>query len=180
MLLYNKFIKKLDPEFLNNLPSDIFTYSDAITEQSATGSEFRNLPKDFQNSTSVLSIWDHDAQLFNELNYQLNDWANFIELNKLVDYLNLSYFLFLVGIAGIIFNYKNFLITMLSIELMYFGIICGFLFFSIIASDPTLQIYAIILLILAAAESAVGLGLLIVFFKYGRSINFSSYQELRG
>jgi len=69
---------------------------------------------------------------------------------------------------------------MLSIELMYLGVVSGFTIISICLSEPTAQLYALTILILAASESAVGLGVLIVLFKYGRSIDFSSYQELRG
>jgi NADH:ubiquinone oxidoreductase subunit K len=97
-----------------------------------------------------------------------------------IDYIFLFYFLFLIGLSGIIFNYKNYLVTMFCIELMYLGITICFLIVSISTSDPKGQIYAILLLILAAAESAVGLGLLIVLYRFGKSIEFQAYQELKG
>jgi len=97
-----------------------------------------------------------------------------------IDYLFLFYFLFLIGLSGIIFNYKNYLVTMFCIELMYLGITICFIIVSISTSDPKGQIYAIILLILAAAESAVGLGLLIVLYRFGNSIDFTEYQKLKG
>lgn len=106
-----------------------------------------------------------------------NNASNMIYL---FDYLNLSYLLFLIGIVGMLFNYKNFLITMLNIELMYLGIVTGFALFSIILNDDIGQIYAITVLILAASESAVGLGILIVIFKYGQSVDFSQYERLHG
>ena len=97
-----------------------------------------------------------------------------------VDYLFLFYFLFLIGLSGIIFNYKNYLVTMFCIELMYLGITICFIIVSISTADPKGQIYAILLLILAAAESAIGLGLLIVLYRFGNSINFEDYQKLKG
>lgn len=97
-----------------------------------------------------------------------------------VDYLFLFYFLFLIGLSGIIFNYKNYLVTMFCIELMYLGITICFIIVSISTADPKGQIYAILLLILAAAESAVGLGLLIVLYRFGNSIEFQEYQKLKG
>jgi len=97
-----------------------------------------------------------------------------------IDYLFLFYFLFLIGLSGIIFNYKNYLVTMFCIELMYLGITICFIIVSISTADPKGQIYAIILLILAAAESAVGLGLLIVLYRFGNSIDFTEYQKLKG
>ena len=97
-----------------------------------------------------------------------------------IDYLFLFYFLFLIGLSGIIFNYKNYLVTMFCIELMYLGITICFIIVSISTADPKGQIYAILLLILAAAESAVGLGLLIVLYRFGNSIEFQEYQKLKG
>ena len=96
------------------------------------------------------------------------------------DSLFLFYLLFLIGLTGIIFNYKNYLVTMFCIELMYLGITVCFIIVSVSTADPKGQIYAILLLILAAAESAIGLGILIVLYRFGLSIEFRDYQELKG
>jgi NADH-quinone oxidoreductase subunit K len=96
------------------------------------------------------------------------------------EFLALSYLIFMIGLIGIIFNFKNFLVTMFSVELMYLGITISFILVSVVTHDPKGQIYAMILLILAAAESAIGLGILIVLFRFGKSIDFESYQELKG
>ncbi len=69
---------------------------------------------------------------------------------------------------------------MFCIELMYLGITISFIIMANATLDFKGQIYAILLLILAAAESAVGLGILIVLYRFGESINFETYQELRG
>ena len=90
------------------------------------------------------------------------------------------YTLFLIGLTGIIFNYRNYLITMFCIELMYLGITISFIILANAMLDFKGQIYAILLLVLAAAESAVGLGILIVLYRFGKSVNFDKYQELRG
>jgi NADH-quinone oxidoreductase subunit K len=79
-----------------------------------------------------------------------------------------------------IFNYKNFLVTMLTVELMYLGVVCGFIIFGKFTFNVEPQIYALAILILAASESAIGLGMLIVLFRYGKGIEFNSYQQLRG
>ena len=97
-----------------------------------------------------------------------------------IEHLIFFYLLFLIGLTGIIFNYKNYLVTMFCIELMYLGITISFIVWANIIVDFKGQIYAILLLILAAAESAVGLGILIVLYRFGESINFETYQELRG
>ena len=95
-----------------------------------------------------------------------------------VDHLFLFYLLFIIGLSGIIFNYKNYLVTMFCIELMYLGITICFIIVSVSTADPKGQIYAILLLVLAAAESAIGLGVLIVLYRFGFSIDFQDYQEL--
>ena len=85
-----------------------------------------------------------------------------------------------IGLSGIVFNYRNYLVTMLCVEIMYLGITVCFLIVSVATADPKGQIYGLILLIVAAAESAIGLGILVVLYKFGNSIDFSDYQELRG
>ena len=97
-----------------------------------------------------------------------------------VDHLFLFYCLFLIGLTGILFNYKNYLVTMFCLELMYLGITICFIIVSMATADPKGQIYAILLLVLAAAESAIGLGVLIVLYRFGASIDFHEYQELKG
>lgn len=112
----------------------------------------------------------------------LETFGNIASFNGVpwTEFLALSYLIFLIGLVGIIFNFKNFLVTMFSIELMYLGITVSFILASTAISDPKGQIYAMGLLILAAAESAIGLGILIVLFRFGKSIDFESYQELKG
>jgi len=104
---------------------------------------------------------------------------NNVNIINLLDYLCLSYLVFLIGLFGLLFNYKNFLISMLSVELFYFGLINTLVITSQINNDMLGQIYALTLLIIAASESAIGLGILIVLFKYNRTVDFSDYQELK-
>jgi NADH:ubiquinone oxidoreductase subunit K len=63
---------------------------------------------------------------------------------------------------------------------MYLGLIVSFIIISISTFDPKGQIFALLLLICAAAESAIGLGILIVLHRFGKSIEFEDYQELKG
>jgi NADH:ubiquinone oxidoreductase subunit K len=63
---------------------------------------------------------------------------------------------------------------------MYLGLILSFIFVSLAFNDPKGQIYALLLVILAASESAIGLGILIVLYSYGRSISFKDYKEING
>lgn len=98
----------------------------------------------------------------------------------LASVLMFAFILFLVGLFGILLNFKNFLVTMMSVELMYLGAISSFVLLAAIGHDLRGALYALLFLILAASESAVGLGLLIVLYRFGRSIAFNSYETLCG
>lgn len=91
-----------------------------------------------------------------------------------------SFTLFFSGVLGMIFNYKNFLVTMMSVELMYLGIVTSFILYGVICHDTRGAVYGLLFLVLAACESAVGLGILIVLYRFGRSIEFSDYETLGG
>ena len=102
------------------------------------------------------------------------------DIGNEIRYFNLFYLIFLIGIFGIVFNYKNLLITMLSVELMYLGIVSGFAVLSFFMYDIQGQIWALVILILAASESAVGLGLLILLYRSKGQIVFTDLTTLRG
>lgn len=119
-------------------------------------------------------------------------YFNFILLNNNIimhlDFLNwnleyffiLSNFIFFFGIFGIIFNQRNFLLSMLFIEVMYTGVFLYFIIGSFYLNSPIGQVYALTILVAAACESAIGLGILLVLFKFDNTINFNEFNELRG
>jgi NADH:ubiquinone oxidoreductase subunit K len=88
--------------------------------------------------------------------------------------------LFFIGLVGMVFNYKNFLVTMMSVECMYLGAVTGFVFYGLAFHDTTATIYGLLVLIFAACESAIGLGLLVSIYRFGRTIGFSSITALGG
>jgi len=63
---------------------------------------------------------------------------------------------------------------------MYLGIVLAFAFVGIAFNEPKGQLYALSFVILAASESAIGLGVLIVLYRTGHSIAFKDYQEIKG
>lgn len=127
-------------------------------------------------------LWETQLKLKDsaELFFNLIEKGQVPELSSWAEYVFLFYFLFFIGLTGILFNYKNYLVTMFCIEIMYLGITVCFVMVSISTADPKGQIYAILLVVIAAAESAIGLGMLIVLYRFGSSIDFSDYQELKG
>lgn len=95
-------------------------------------------------------------------------------------FIDFSIILFFIGILWLLLNWKNFLITLLCIELMYFGIVLAYIFSSIALNNVDGQIYALLLVILAAAESAIGLGVLVVLYRFGKTVDCHEYEELKG
>nr|YP_009547903.1 NADH dehydrogenase subunit 4L [Bremia lactucae]AZL92955.1 NADH dehydrogenase subunit 4L [Bremia lactucae] len=79
-----------------------------------------------------------------------------------------TFFLFCVGLFGIILNRQNIIIILMSIELLLLSINLNFIYFSIIIDDIMGQVFSLLILTVAAAESAIGLAIMIIFFKlYG-------------
>jgi NADH-quinone oxidoreductase subunit K len=68
----------------------------------------------------------------------------------------------------------------MSIELMLLGVSLNFIAFSIYMDDPKGQLYAMLILTLAAAESAIGLAVLVVYYRIRKTISLDSIKYLRG
>jgi len=91
-----------------------------------------------------------------------------------------SLILFLIGVSGLILNRKNLLILLISIELILLAVNLCFLFFSLFSNDLVGQIFALFVLTVAAAESAIGLALLVVYYRVRGSIHVELINQLRG
>lgn len=128
----------------------------------------------------------------NEILWNFWDWIVYVEFIKTVNinnnfstipfsiYLLFATIIFIIGVCGIIFNKRSILLVMISIEIMLLGVILNFVFFSLALNDPSGQFYALIILTMAAAESAIGLGLLIVSYRVKNNINLNSFTLLKG
>lgn len=77
----------------------------------------------------------------------------------------INFFLFCLGLFGIILNRQNIIIVLMSIELLLLSINLNFIYFSFYLDDIMGQIFSLIILTVAAAESAIGLAIMIIFFK---------------
>jgi NADH-ubiquinone oxidoreductase chain 4L len=80
-------------------------------------------------------------------------------------YLYLSISLFLIGIIGFMLNRKNIILMLISIELMLLAITVLILCSSVIYDDITGQLYSIYIITIAGAESAIGLGILVAYYR---------------
>ncbi len=103
-----------------------------------------------------------------------------VHLVSLSHYLVLGAILFAIGIVGIFLNRKNVIILLMAIELMLLAVNMNFVAFSHYLQDTSGQIFVFFILTVAAAESAVGLAILVVLFRNLRTINVDDLDKLKG
>ena len=84
--------------------------------------------------------------------------------------MSLTLVLFLIGILGFVFNRKNIILMLISIEIMLLSITLLILINSWIFEDILGQVFAVYIIVIAAAESAIGLGILVAFYRLRGSI----------
>lgn len=88
--------------------------------------------------------------------------------------------IFLIGLIGILLNRKNVLLIIICVELVLLGINFTFLVSSFYLDDILGQIFAIFILVVAAAESSVGLAILVTFYRVRGTISINSINQLKG
>jgi NADH:ubiquinone oxidoreductase subunit K len=97
-----------------------------------------------------------------------------------VKYIAVSLTLFLIGIWGIFLNRKNIIIMLMSIELMLLAVNLNFVLFSVYLDDLLGQLFALLILTVAAAESAIGLALLVVYYRVRGTVSVEFIHLLKG
>jgi NADH-quinone oxidoreductase subunit K len=98
----------------------------------------------------------------------------------LAHYLSVAAILFTLGIFGIFLNRKNVIIIMMSIELMLLAVNINFVAFSVVLNDLVGQIFAMFVLTVAAAEAAIGLAILVVYFRNRGTIQVEDIDMMKG
>jgi NADH-quinone oxidoreductase subunit K len=99
---------------------------------------------------------------------------------SITHYLGVASILFITGISGIILNRKNIIIMLMSVELMLLAVNLNFIIYSIYLDDIMGQIFALLVLTVAAAEAAIGLAILVVYYRVRGSISVENIHLLRG
>ena len=99
---------------------------------------------------------------------------------SLSHYLVLGGILFAIAVLGIFLNRKNVIILLMAIELMLLAVNMNFIAFSPYLGDIHGQIFVFFILTVAAAESAIGLAILVVLFRNLRTINVDDLDQLKG
>lgn len=95
-------------------------------------------------------------------------------------YLTLAAILFTLGVFGIFLNRKNVIIILMSVELMLLAVNINFVAFSSFLNDMGGQVFTMFVLTVAAAEAAIGLAILVIFFRNRGSIAVEDISTLKG
>ena len=98
---------------------------------------------------------------------------------SLSHYLILAAILFAISIVGIFLNRKNLIVLLMAIELMLLAVNMNFIAFSYYLGDAAGQIFVFFILTVAAAESAIGLAILVVLFRNLNTINVEDLDKLK-
>jgi len=95
-------------------------------------------------------------------------------------FLLVSTLLFLIGLSGIMLNRKNIVLMLMSLELMLLAINFNFIIFSFFLDDIVGQIFALFVLTVAAAESAIGLAILLIYYRIRGTVSIDFVNLLKG
>ena len=95
-------------------------------------------------------------------------------------YLTVAAILFTIGVFGIFLNRKNIIVILMSIELMLLAVNINLIAFSSYLGDLTGQIFALFVLTVAAAEAAIGLAILVVYFRNRGNIDVEDVNLMKG
>lgn len=95
-------------------------------------------------------------------------------------YLILSATIFTIGIIGIFLNRKNIIVILMSIELILLAVNINLVSFSIYLNDLTGQIFTIFILTVAAAEAAIGLAIIVIYYRNSGTISVQEINKLKG
>ncbi len=98
----------------------------------------------------------------------------------LTHYLILAGIIFTIGVFGMFLNRKNVIVILMSIELMLLAVNINFVTFSTFLNDLAGQVFTMFVLTVAAAEAAIGLAILVVFFRNKGSIAVEDIAEMKG
>lgn len=95
-------------------------------------------------------------------------------------YLTVAAFLFTLGMLGIFLNRKNVIVILMSIELMLLAVNINFVAFSHFLGDLVGQVFALLVLTVAAAEAAIGLAIVVVYYRNRGSIAVDDVNMMKG
>jgi NADH-quinone oxidoreductase subunit K len=99
---------------------------------------------------------------------------------EITKYLIFSLIIFFIGVLGVFLTKKNIIIILMAIELMLLAVNINFIMFSLYLDDITGQIFALFVLTVAAAESAIGLAILVIYYRIKGVISINFINSIKG
>lgn len=99
---------------------------------------------------------------------------------ELGHYLTVAAILFTLGVFGIFINRKNVIVILMSVELILLAVNLNMVAFSAVLNDLQGQIFALLILTVAAAEAAIGLAILVIFYRNRGSIAVEDVNQMKG
>jgi len=99
---------------------------------------------------------------------------------NIIFYLLVSSILFILGILGIFITRKNIIVILMSIELMLLSVNFNFIIFSVYLDDILGQLFSLFILTVAAAESAIGLAILVIYYRLRGVISIDFISTIKG
>src|ERR1700709_788737 len=96
------------------------------------------------------------------------------------DYLTVGAILFTLGVFGIFLNRKNIIVILMSVELILLAVNLNFVAFSAQRADLAGQVFALLILMVVAAEAAIGLAILVIFYRNRGSIAVDDVNMMKG
>nr|YP_010881027.1 NADH dehydrogenase subunit 4L [Grateloupia cornea]YP_010937581.1 NADH dehydrogenase subunit 4L [Grateloupia asiatica]WIA66145.1 NADH dehydrogenase subunit 4L [Grateloupia cornea]WKW95611.1 NADH dehydrogenase subunit 4L [Grateloupia asiatica]WOL37359.1 NADH dehydrogenase subunit 4L [Grateloupia asiatica] len=94
--------------------------------------------------------------------------------------IHVSSLLFLISVLGILLNQKNILVMLMSLEMMFLAVSFNLTFLSLYLDDITGQIFSLLILTVAAAESSIGLAILVVYYRIRSVITVELMNLMKG
>ena len=95
-------------------------------------------------------------------------------------YLTLAAIIFTIGVVGIFLNRKNVIVILMSIELILLAVNINLVSFSIFINDISGQVFTLFILTVAAAEAAIGLAIIVVYYRNAGTIRVEEIENLKG
>ena len=95
-------------------------------------------------------------------------------------YLSLGAIIFTLGVIGIFLNRKNIIVILMSIELLLLSVNINLISFSIFSGDLLGQIFTMLILTVAAAEAAIGLAIIVIFYRNKGSVRVEEIHSMKG
>ena len=95
-------------------------------------------------------------------------------------YLSLAAIIFSIGLAGVFLNRKNIIVILMCIELILLAVNINLVSFSIFINDLSGQIFTLFILTVAAAEAAIGLAIIVVYYRNSGTIRVEEINKLKG